>query len=117
MRRLPVFPSMQCDDGCGACCGPVPVTKGELYAIKLYLKRHGIVPNPSPPGLQCSLFDGQRCTVHPVRPLLCQAYGHSERLECYRGYNTNIPDVLVAQAVRDNGPAVGMLTELLRDER
>ncbi len=115
MRRLPLvaLPAMQCDDGCGACCGPVPVTKSEAYEILGYMRRHGVTPKADHGPLQCALFDGQRCTVHPVRPLLCRVFGHTPRLECSRGHNVNVGDEFIAQAVRDNGRAVGMLNDLV----
>jgi len=107
---------MRCDDGCGRCCGPVPVTARELGRVRAYMKQHGIKPNPNPAPLQCPLYDGQSCTVHPVRPLLCRVFGHTPRLDCCRGYNVNLPDQVIATAVRQNGKAVGLLGALLEEK-
>ncbi len=115
-RRLPVLPAMRCDDGCGRCCGPVPVTARELGRVRAYVKLHGIalVQHQSP--LTCPLYDGTRCTVHPARPLLCRVFGHTPRLDCVHGYNTNVPDHVIATMVRQNGKAVGLLGDLLTEK-
>jgi hypothetical protein len=34
MKKLKVLPSMQCDTGCGECCGIVPVTVTEFATIE-----------------------------------------------------------------------------------
>ncbi len=117
-RRLPVLPPMRCDDGCGKCCGPVPVTAREFGAIQKYVDRHAIEPvfRPDDP-LRCPLFDGTRCTVHPVRPLICKVFGHTYRLDCPFGYNVNVSDRVIAGAILANGPALGLLGDLLTEKR
>lgn len=107
---------MQCDDGCGECCGPVPVTAREWGILKRYMDQHAIEPHWHKNQLTCPLYDGQRCMVHPARPLLCRVFGHSEHLECPRGYNRNISDARIAAAVRASGPACGLLPALLRED-
>ena len=81
---------------CGACCGPVPVTRNEWDAIKQAVKR-------MPPGerrrlqnqrrqpLTCPFRDieKKRCSIYRVRPLLCRMYGHYPGLEC-----SNNPDAV-----------------------
>jgi Fe-S-cluster containining protein len=113
MRRLPVFPEMRCDEGCGACCGPVPVTLDEITRIKRYMIRNDVVPTKRDDPLTCPLFDGKGCTVHPVRPFICKAFGHVRGMRCPRGYNVNVPDALVDNAIRTNGKAIGLLHTFL----
>lgn len=84
MRKLPVLPPMQCDDGCGECCGPVPASVAELAAIRAYIAEHGVVPKEQ--GITCPFYQGGRCQVYPVRPTLCRAFGHTAELRCSRGH-------------------------------
>jgi uncharacterized protein len=102
---------MRCDDGCGACCGPVPVTQHEVDRIKRYVAKNNIVPVKRDGPFVCPFFDGNKCGIHVVRPFMCQAFGHTSEMKCARGYNVNIPDAVVRQAVRSRGRAVGLLHE------
>lgn len=113
-HRLPIFPPMRCDDGCGDCCGPVPVTRDELGAVRRYIEREGIKAVDRG-ALTCPFYDG-RCTIYPVRPFICRAFGHTPRLKCSRGYNTNISDRQVTMAIVARGPAVGLLHSLISVE-
>lgn len=112
-RHLPTLPPMRCDDGCGRCCGPVPVTAREWGTIRAYMREHGIKAQFTANPLSCPLYDGQRCTIHPARPFLCRAFGHTHRLECPHGYNVNVPDGVIRAGVRANGKALGLLPDLL----
>lgn len=103
---------MRCDDGCGQCCGPVPVTKAELAAVKRYIEREK-VEAVDRGALTCPFYDG-KCTIYPVRPYICRAFGHSPRLVCPKGYNTNVSDRLISAAIVSRGPAVALLHSLLR---
>ena len=114
MRKLPILPPMRCDDGCGECCGPVPVTKEELAAVKRYIEREK-VPAVDRGALTCPFFDG-KCTIYPVRPFICRAFGHSPRLVCPKGYNTNVPDAQISRAILARGPAVALLHALIPKE-
>lgn len=110
-RRLPVLPSMRCDDGCGQCCGVVPATREELAAIRRYMAAKG-VEAVDRGGLTCPFFDG-RCTIYPVRPFICRAFGHVKGLECPRGYNVNVPERVVNGEIRRRGKAVALLHSLI----
>lgn len=112
MTRLPVLQPMQCDDGCGRCCGPVPVTENELGAIRRYVARRGIEPVDHG-GLTCPLYIDGRCSVYPVRPFLCRVFGHVPALQCVRGYRGNpVPDKWARARIRRGGRAVALLTEV-----
>jgi Fe-S-cluster containining protein len=80
---------MQCDAGCGECCTIVPVTTEEFYEVLTYAVDHGIEPIQQ--GLRCPFYQKGTCAVYPVRPRLCQLYGHVTSMECPRHYNVNIP--------------------------
>jgi Fe-S-cluster containining protein len=88
MFKLPILPSMKCDDGCGACCGPVTCTPAEFDAVNAYAASHGVKPRRQ--GITCPFFQEGRCSVHEARPFICRFFGHSPRLVCERGYNENI---------------------------
>ena len=69
---------------CGACCSNMlPVTVGELKAIKAYIKRHKIKPNEKRGGadvmdLRCPFLDEskekEKCMIYEVRPMICKKY-------------------------------------------
>lgn len=81
----PVMPPMQCERGCGECCGPVPVSFKKLEEVRAYCTKHGITPLVQ--DSRCPLFIKNQCAIHPIRPRVCQAYGHSEKLSCSRGHD------------------------------
>lgn len=85
--KLPIFPAMRCDDGCGECCGPVPVDASELARVKAYAEKNGITPKAQ--SLVCPFYQGGKCAVYSVRPMLCQLFGRVRGLRCSRGYNTD----------------------------
>jgi hypothetical protein len=115
-KRLPVvadvFPPMRCDDGCGECCGPVPVTQEELERVAKYVEKHNLPVLDQ--GLTCPFFQKGRCAVHEVRPFACQAFGHVEGMSCIRGYNVNIPEDVMHRRIIKNGEPATILHELLQ---
>lgn len=88
MRTLPVLPEMKCDKGCGECCGPALCSEREYQTVKRYAKRHGVKPIVQ--GLTCPFYQDGECKVYEVRPRICRLFGHSDRLVCCKGYNTNV---------------------------
>ena len=84
-----MIPQMQCDSGCGRCCGPAPVTKGELAAIRRYIAVKNITPVAQ--GVTCPLYIDGNCSVYPVRPFICKAFGHVPKLKCIKGYDVPAP--------------------------
>lgn len=111
-RKLPILPPMRCDAGCGACCGPVPVTEAELSAVRRHMARYR-VPAVDRGKLTCPFFDGQ-CTIYEARPTLCRLFGHTAGLRCSRGYNTNaLPDATVRRALYRQGQATTTLHSLI----
>ncbi len=114
-RRLPVvtpeFPSMQCDIGCGECCGPAPATKAEFDRVVAFVIKNKIVPKDQ--GITCPLYLDGKCSVYEVRPLVCRAFGHVEGMNCDRGYNTNLPSEVVDARLLANGETDHILHEVL----
>jgi Fe-S-cluster containining protein len=98
-RVLPVLPKMQCDDGCGFCCSVVPASRDEYNTIIAFAKRSGIQPIHQ--GARCPWYQGGKCSVYEVRPVMCHAYGHVASMTCPRGYNRNISVKIVNRALKD----------------
>jgi Fe-S-cluster containining protein len=113
-KRLPVvaeFPPMRCDDGCGDCCGPAPVTQAEFDRIVDYITQHKIVPREQ--GQTCPLYLDGRCSVYEVRPFACRAFGHVAGMACSRGYNTNISEARLHTMLVANGEPTTITHDLL----
>lgn len=114
-RRLPLaLPAMTCVPKCGDCCGLVPASAKEMQAIAAYARAHGIAPRDQ--GSTCPFFQQGGCAVYPVRPRVCQAYGHGpDRLQCPHGRNTNVEDqAALRRWVMEPGMPAGLLHDLLR---
>ena len=106
---------MKCDNGCGDCCGVVPVTVQEYDRVVAYANLHGIVPLTQ--GVTCPFFQEGTCKVYPVRPRMCQMFGHTAKLKCSRGYNTNVlSDREVQREMKRNGKPNRMLHGVLGRE-
>ena len=84
------LPVMQCDEGCGDCCGPVLCHDWEYQRVEAHIKKHNITPINQ--GLTCPLYQGGKCTVYESRPYVCRTYGHfaSVNMTCPKGYNVNV---------------------------
>jgi Fe-S-cluster containining protein len=105
------LPTMKCDSGCGECCGLAPTTEAEFRRVEAFIQEHGIQPINQ--GITCPFYQEGRCAIYPVRPLSCQLFGHSEKMVCPRGYNTNIPERKLRRAALRNGSASKVLHEVL----
>ena len=105
---------MRCDEGCGDCCGLIPCTETEFKRVERYVKEKGITPIEHTNGT-CPLYQDGKCSVYPVRPLICKLFGHSEAelMQCTRGYNVNIPEREVHRMIAANGLATRTLHDLI----
>lgn len=119
------LPVMQCDSGCGRCCGPALCTKFEFHKIKEFIRDNDITPKRQ--GITCPLYIDGTCSVYAVRPMICKLFGHSEKLVCCNGHNVNIhrdderkmmrkytetqgtPDVFIHSLVYDDETFLGIL--------
>jgi hypothetical protein len=65
-----------CSPGCDGCCQEgLTVTALEASVIRAFLAARGRLPTAPRPG-GCALLDAEgRCTIYPVRPLICRAHG------------------------------------------
>ncbi len=105
------LPVMQCDNGCGQCCGIVPITEKELKRITDYVLLHFIQPVAQ--GHTCPLYIKGQCSVHEVRPAVCRAFGHTEGMTCPRGYNVNVPERKIRRYLLRGGPATHYTHDVL----
>jgi Fe-S-cluster containining protein len=114
VKKLKVIPSMQCDEHCGECCGLVPVTETEFRRVERFIDENGIEAVHYPDGT-CPFFQKGTCAIYPVRPLVCQLYGHSADplMTCPRGYNVNLPERQVVRMITANGKTTHVLHELV----
>ena len=112
-KKLRVLPPMQCDKGCGDCCGPAPATEKEYQKVLFVAKAKKIVPLKQ--GSTCPFYQGGECTVYDARPLACRAFGHVPEMACSRGYNTNVPEAWMGRLIHRNGMPRRVLHEALVD--
>ena len=87
--KLPVLPSMRCDEGCGECCGPVLCSEDEFARIRRFIAERGIAAVDRGK-MTCPFLREGRCTIYAVRPFVCRLFGHVAGLTCSRGYNVNV---------------------------
>ena len=64
---------------CGECCSPfLPVCQEEIDIIQKYVIENNIRPNKTmlvmQQTLQCPYFDGKKCMIYEVRPLICKEF-------------------------------------------
>lgn len=114
MRKLKVLPPMNCDPGCGECCGPVPVTETEFQRVRRFIAERDIKPVDQ--GITCPLYLEGGCSVYEVRPLPCRLFGHVEKMACSRGHNVNVDERQVHRMISANGVPSRLLHEVLGEE-
>ncbi|PEY32591.1 zinc/iron-chelating domain-containing protein [Bacillus cereus] len=100
-------------NGCkGMCCGPVPITEEEFKKIKKKIKS---MPTKKRLDLKsqqryfgtCIFYDeiNDRCGIHPVRPIICRAFGYYNNLVCFRK-----PEIVSAKNYMSNEQPIGILS-------
>lgn len=87
------IPSFECIPGCHDCCGPVPMSKTELKAIK------GVKRSPSVK-LSCPYECKKGCAIYEHRPLICRLFGavNDPLLKCHHGF---MPEIVLSKAQAD----------------
>jgi Fe-S-cluster containining protein len=112
LRRI-TLPVMQCDEGCGRCCGPVICKPHEFANVNRYAAERGIEPVAQ--GLTCPWYQHGQCQVYEVRPHVCRVYGHFAELNCPRGYNVNVSPTVQRRLEREYGATEKNLTRFLHE--
>lgn len=71
------------------CCGPVDITAARLEKIRAHLdvmpkSERKRLARQQRGGLDCRFVDKENyhCTIYPVRPWVCEAFGRTSGLEC-----------------------------------
>jgi hypothetical protein len=71
------------------CCGPVSITPPRLVKIREHLRtmpaaERKRLAKQKRDELDCGFVDKNtyRCTIYPVRPWVCEAFGRTEGLVC-----------------------------------
>lgn len=99
---------------CGSCCSNMlPVTIGELKAIKAYVKRHRIKQNEKRGGeddvdLKCPFLDEskekEKCMIYPVRPMICKKYMCNLKvMDATKGWHGQRRTVLLREEIFGKG--------------
>lgn len=92
------LPSLDCKGLCADSCGPIDMSDAERTRIA----EQGTTINPQqtkPGTLTCvalnETFGAGRCTVYPIRPMICRLWGVAESMPCAYGCQPSgglIPD-------------------------
>lgn len=96
------IPKMDCDPGCGECCGIVLCNSAELHRMRDWLELHELCGTRN--GRTCPLYQHGRCIAYIVRPLSCRLFGHVPEMRCPRGYNKNISRGRAARMMQSQYP-------------
>lgn len=81
---------------CGECCSNfLPVSQNEVDKIQKYVIENKIRPQKQmlvmKKTLTCPYFDGKKCLIYEVRPLICKEF------YCYKKVNTESARKLMAE--------------------
>lgn len=76
------LPTIACQGKCQGACGPTPMSAREFSRLN--------GATLTPPGFHaqtrtCRYLKHDRCSVYPLRPLICRLYGIVESLRCPEG--------------------------------
>ena len=78
------LPTIACKGVCGISCqGGILLT--DFEARRLQVVTHCKPRTTDARGRCVYLSPGERCTVHPIRPLICRVWGLVKRLSCMHG--------------------------------
>jgi uncharacterized protein len=80
---------LPCASCTAMCCGPVPITEARLEKILDHLRTISAeerqrLAKQERGELDCGFLDkdNYRCTIYPVRPWVCEAFGRVDGLVC-----------------------------------
>ena len=83
---------------CGECCGLFPISASDYRRIKDYIEQHPevreVVQGEHKP-LECVFRDNKnkRCSIYPVRPMVCRLYGVIDALKCPQGNSASVKGI------------------------
>jgi Fe-S-cluster containining protein len=89
MKYELAFEQLPCSSCTAICCGPVPINaarfdkiRDHLHALSAEERRR--LGNQERGELDCHFLDkaNYRCTIYPVRPWVCEAFGRVEGMQC-----------------------------------
>ena len=90
------IPEVTCTH-CHHCCGPLIWFKPEEINIRRFLQENNMkyLTKSSEEfvqqGMQCPYIKNDRCSIYPVRPIVCRLQGNTPELPCTQNVNTVIP--------------------------
>lgn len=85
-----LIPDFECKH-CHNCCGPIIWFKPEDVVIRGYLFKHKINFKPlstdefKQNDMICPFLKNDKCSIYPVRPLVCRLQGVEKNLVCIHG--------------------------------
>lgn len=93
--------SLDCKGECYESCGPILFNNRDRKRISDYCRQNGIEYHDiqTPSLLQtlqwelmqdddipvCPYLKDNKCSVYPVRPMICHLWGATEKMECHKG--------------------------------
>lgn len=104
------LPTIACKGLCSEACGPIVMSMAEAERLKKadqWRRQPAIRAD-----LTCVyLTERQRCSVYPVRPLICRAWGLVKRMSCMHGcvpsrWLSDLEFVEIAKAIERIGGAI-----------
>ena len=90
------IPDIECKGKCHESCGGIMVSREEQDLIRDWCRKNGVRYHPLPQNPitllrqalngSCSackyLTEDKRCSIHPVRPVICRLFGVTESMPC-----------------------------------
>jgi Fe-S-cluster containining protein len=89
-----IIPKFNCNH-CHKCCGPIIWFEPEEIMIRNYLKKNNMkkivwTKNKFKENkMLCPYLKNDRCSIYPVRPIVCRLQGNIAELRCKSNNNTN----------------------------
>ncbi len=114
---LYIPPHTRCTN-CGGCCGLVPVTASDIARIENYIQAHALpreIMRRAHEPMECIFRDNElkRCSIYPVRPMVCRLFGVTRGMKCANGNSAEIDGL---PFITDDAYC-GTQNDLLREER
>lgn len=94
------IPNIECQGKCHKSCGSIIVSREEQDMIREWCRNNGVKYHPLPQKLtalhsrqmlagECTsckyLTQDKRCSIHPVRPIICRLFGVVDAMPCTFG--------------------------------